>query len=349
MSLASTSTSLSSPPAAIFSHLSPESMDQVFKLINQKTMVETPYLFPISFITLLFILYLLANVLHNWVLPRVIGHKWYNEIQAEHRRTMVIYVLQVVVTSAALICQLAVSRLLKNELSVWRFNVLRAAACLIAALYLFELIYRYRMTYPMIAHHAITCFAISLSLVMLERLQDPSFALTGLLWIFQATTEQTVFIALFLYRLSAPAKVLGPLFRIAAAQSLVFKLASIGGTVWVWVKYQHSSSRELASAWDALFWICTIGLAFCQVWGAWVVWSMGDSLEKRYQMKLQKKEEDQLKQFDRVLPASTSTDGLCHGQSSAESTSTRSSQSTSSDLEKANFALKHVSLRTSNQ
>ena len=110
MSLASTSTSLSSPPAAIFSHLSPESMDQVFKLINQKTMVEMPYLFPISFITLLFILYLLANVLHNWVLPRVIGHKWYNEIQAEHRRTMVIYVLQVVVTSAALICQLAVSR-----------------------------------------------------------------------------------------------------------------------------------------------------------------------------------------------------------------------------------------------
>ena len=327
-----------SPPAPILLHLSPASLQGVTKLANQKVSVETPYFFPIAFITLFFILYLLANVLHNLVLPRVIGRKWHKEIKPEHRRTMVIYILQMLLTTLALTLQLSTLSLLQLSFTVEKLNVQRAAACLIAALYLFELVYRYRMTYPMIFHHAITCFAMSLSLVMLERLQDPSFALTGLLWIFQATTEQTVFLALFMYRLSAPAKTLRPLFRASAVQSLVFKFASIAGTVWVWIKYQRQGQGELYRAWDALYWTCTIGLAFTQVWGAWVVWKMGQSLEKRYQDKQQKSEEDQLKDFTPVLSASASSSHIA----STDSSRTPSSQFSSADLEKAAFETSHA-------
>ncbi|KAF6767200.1 hypothetical protein PSEUBRA_003218 [Kalmanozyma brasiliensis GHG001] len=326
--------------ATILSHLSPESLGEVSKLINQKTSVETVYFFPISFITLLFILYLLANVLHNLILPRAIGHKWHKDIKPEHRRTMVVYVLQILLTTVALVLQLAVAALLQNEFSVWRINVLRASACIIAALYVFELIYRYRMTYPMISHHAITCFAISLSLVMLEKLQDPSFALTGLLWIFQATTEQTCFVALFMYRLSEPVKVLRPLFCVSAVQSLVFKFASIGGTVWVWATYQRHGTSELSHAWTALFWTSTAGLAFSQVWGAWVVWKVGASLEKRYQQKREQEEAAQAKQTVPVLRRSESTMQYLHyGKASISAGTSRSPsmQIAACDLEKGSF------------
>ncbi len=182
------------------------------------------------------------------------------------------------------------------------------------------------MTYPMISHHAITCFAMSLSIVMLERLQDPSYALTALLWMYQATTEQTCFIALFLYRLSAPVKLLRPMFRISAVQSLVFKFASIAGTVYVWAKYQRKAHGELSKAWDGLFWTCTIGLAFTQVWGAWVVWTMGDSLEKRYQQKQEQSEEEKLKEFTPVLTASASITQLPSEPTSKGSSRAASSQ-----------------------
>lgn len=323
--------------ASILSHLSPESLGEVAKLVDQKTSVETVYFFPISFITLFFILYLLANILHNFILPRAIGHRWHKDIKPEHRRTMVVYILQILLTTVALVCQLASSALLRNEFTVWRINLLRASACLIAALYLFELVYRYRMTYPMISHHAITCFAMSLSLVMLERLQDPSFALTGLLWIFQATTEQTCFVALFLYRLEAPVKVLRPLFRISAIQSLVFKFASIGGTVFVWAKYQRGGQSELSHAWTALFWTSTAGLAFSQLWGAWVVWKVGESLEKRYERKREQEEAAQLKQSVPELRRSGSTMHSGKASSSEGTSRTASMQMGSSDLEKGVF------------
>ncbi|SNX87762.1 uncharacterized protein MEPE_06473 [Melanopsichium pennsylvanicum] len=324
-------TSLSAPPAPILMHLSPASLEQVSKLITQKVTVETPYFFPIAFISLFFILYLLASLLHNLVLPLTLRRQW-SSIKSEHRRTMVIYILQILFTSTALILQLSVLPLLNLNFSVVRLNVLRASACLLAALYLFELVYRYRMTYPMIFHHLITCFAMSLSLVMLERLSDPSYALTGLLWIFQATTEQTVFAALFMYRLSAPVRILGPLFGFSAIQSLVFKFASIAATIWVWVKYQKPASAPLYYAWDALYWICTVGLAFTQVWGAWVVWNMGNSLEKRYK---QKQEQEQDHQVSNLTPVLT----ISHGQSS-QAITIQSSRSASSqftpDFEKPN-------------
>lgn len=329
-------TSTSMPHMApILKHFSPASLEQISLLIQQKSSAETPYFYPIAFITLFFVLYLFAQILHNFVLPRAIGgRRWYKEIKPEHRRTMVIYVMQIIVTAAALALQLSTSALLKNDFTVVSINILRAAGCLIAGLYIFELIYRYRMTYPMIFHHAITCFVMSLALVMLERLQDPSFALTSVLWMYQATTEQTSFLALFMYRLSVPAKTLRPLFRISAIQSLVFKFASIGGTVFVWSKYQRQGEGDLYRAWDGLFWVCTVGLALTQVWGAWVVWSMGDSLEKRYQQKQQEQEVEAEKEFTPlpvpVLEGTTVT-------TTAESSRAASSQWSNAEYEKTAY------------
>ncbi|GAK67468.1 uncharacterized protein PAN0_018d5696 [Moesziomyces antarcticus] len=324
--------------APILSHLSPASLGEVVKMADQRMNVETPYVFPIAFVTLLFILYFIANLLHNLLLPCMVGRKW-RDIKAEHRRTLVVYVLQLVITTLVVAMQLSVCSLISLRFALWKVNVVRACACLIAALYLFELIYRYRMTYPMIAHHLITCFAMSLALVMCERLQDPSYVITGLLWIFQATTEQTTFVALFMYRLKAPARMLRTVFRIAAVQSIVFKFASIAGTIWMWIKFQRRADGQLYTAWDALYWICTAGLAVTQVWGAWVVWKMGDSLEQRYSQKSQ--QEDEL-QFTPVLVASNAARMQQSRQSSTTASvesSRKTSRNVSCDLEKAAFEL----------
>lgn len=324
--------------APILSHLSPASLGEVVKMADQRMDVETPYVFPIAFVTLLFILYFVANLLHGLLLPRMVGRKW-RDIKAEHRRTLVVYVLQLVITTVVVAMQLSVCSLISLRFALWKVNVVRACACLIAALYLFELIYRYRMTYPMIAHHLITCFAMSLALVMCERLQDPSYVITGLLWIFQATTEQTTFVALFMYRLKAPARMLRTVFRIAAVQSIVFKFASIAGTIWMWIKFQRKADGQLYTAWDALYWICTVGLAVTQVWGAWVVWKMGDSLEQRYSQKSQ--QEDEL-HFTPVLVSSNAARMQQSRQSSTTASvesSRKTSRNVSCDLEKAAFEL----------
>lgn len=76
-----------------------------------------------------------------------------------------------------------------------RTACIRAASVLIGGLYLTELLYRHSMRPAMIAHHVLTIFAMSLTLVMLEERADPSFILSGWCWLFQATTEQLTFMA----------------------------------------------------------------------------------------------------------------------------------------------------------
>ena len=166
-------------------------------------------------------------------------------------------------------------------------NMIRASSALITSLYLFEMIYRERMRFAMLCHHCLTIFAIGFVMVLMDKTQDPSFVITGSLWLFQATTEQLTFVALFGYRLEWAPRVLRPMLRIAAVQSLLVKIASIGACIFVWFKYQKSSEvvPTYNHAWDVVIWIAALGLMITQFWGSWVVWKMGASLEARYESK----------------------------------------------------------------
>lgn len=165
--------------------------------------------------------------------------------------------------------------------------MVRASASLVSSLYLFELFYREKMRFAMICHHTLTVFATSFVIILLDKTSDPSFILSGSLWLFQATTEQLTFIALFGYRLEWQPRILRPLLKIASIQSMIIKTTSIIACIYIWFKFQKQEiiSASYNHGWDVVLWMAALGLMATQVWGSWVVWVMGTSLEARYEKK----------------------------------------------------------------
>jgi len=256
---------------------------------------ETIHWLPVGFLCLWFGIYLMASLLHSLILPFALGKsKW--KSCAPHQRTMVIYIISVIVTTIALILQLIATPIFLLRFSKNSVDCVRGAACLIAVLYFFELTYREKMRVQMLAHHIITVFISSFILIMLDRTNDPSFILTGNLWLFQATAEQTTFVALFMYRIFSPAKIVRTLLYISSLQSLIVKMASTVGTIYVFARWQINAhykdinpniDGKLQITWQVLFWIAIVGLSITQFWGSWVLYIMGKTIEKRYEKKNQ--------------------------------------------------------------
>ena len=77
-----------------------------------------------------------------------------------NQRTCVIYILNIIYTSAALIVALIASPVIASHYTTLRLDLVRVGATLIAGLYIFELNYRESMRWQMIAHHMFTLFVI---------------------------------------------------------------------------------------------------------------------------------------------------------------------------------------------
>lgn len=76
----------------------------------------------------------------------------------------------------------------------------------------------------------------------------------------------------------------------SSIQSLICKFASTIGTAYIWGRWQRHDTSSLGLAYSVIFWIAAIGLALTQAWGSWVVWMMGDTLEKRFANHLENKQ-----------------------------------------------------------
>ena len=122
----------------------------------------------------------------------------YRQLSPNNRRTSVIYVLNVVYTSLALGLQFAGSPSLSQHYTLTGVHCAKLAAVVVSGLYLFELAYRDSLRFPMLVHHFPTLFAILFVISVNEKTDDPTIIVTGLLWLFQATTEQSVFIGLLM-------------------------------------------------------------------------------------------------------------------------------------------------------
>jgi hypothetical protein len=175
----------------------------------------------------------------------------------------------------------------KLEYTRLNMHLIRCTGALVSALYLFELIYREKMRPSMMIHHTLTVFATSYIAVQLDKTHDPSLFLTANLWLFQATTEQVTFLALFGYRLNWSPRLLRPLLRFTSIQTLVLKMVSVIAIVYVWFTFQKDIKDKdgYAVAYDVVIWLATIGLMSTQFWGSWVLWTMGNTLEARYAQK----------------------------------------------------------------
>ncbi|KAJ3903745.1 hypothetical protein F5879DRAFT_803054 [Lentinula edodes] len=101
------------------------------------------------------------------------------------------------------------------------------------------------MRWPLLIHHFCTIFAIVLLLSVLAYTGHPQIVAAGEIWLFQATTEQSVFIGLFMYRLRFPLRWTRDMLRFGAVQSL-WVLFSCLSFFWSYrMMYSASSSLPL--------------------------------------------------------------------------------------------------------
>ncbi|KAJ6593316.1 hypothetical protein B0H19DRAFT_1089804 [Mycena capillaripes] len=197
----------------------------------------------------------------------------------DHKRNTVAYILNTFWTTVTLILQLCASPILAERYSIETVDIVKLAGLIVSGLYIFELIYRSSIRLPILIHHFCTLFATILIVCTLEKTQHPALATLGLLWIFHATTEQSIFIGLIMYRLRYSKSAVQRVLYFAAVQSLVFKFAfSVYLYVWWGLKLAGDHSLAMDVAFSVLFVLTLSCLMVTQVYGSWAAWSIARAM-----------------------------------------------------------------------
>jgi hypothetical protein len=154
--------------------------------------------FSVSCVSYMLLLYIIAKAIELF-LHRSSAR--YRELSFANQRNTTTYVLDILITTAGLTLQLISSPVLINRYTFNNFGMLKVTALLISGLYIFELTYRSSMRWPLMIHHFSTIFSIVLLLSVASYTSHPALMGAGEIWLFQATTEQSVFIGLLMCKL----------------------------------------------------------------------------------------------------------------------------------------------------
>ncbi|KAI5478199.1 hypothetical protein MNV49_005366 [Pseudohyphozyma bogoriensis] len=158
---------------------------------------------------------------------------------------------------------------------------IKCTAVIVSVLYVFEMTYRSRMRMSLLLHHFFTLFAIFALFISLENTNHPATIPTGSIWLWQATSEQAIFVGMFMFRLNYPAALTARVLRVAAVQSFVFKFAFAIYLVAFWG--QHLARYHSVGT-DVFFsvTVCLVGslLMATQVHGSLAVWRIAAYVEK---------------------------------------------------------------------
>ncbi|KAJ3746211.1 hypothetical protein DFH05DRAFT_922790 [Lentinula detonsa] len=255
-------------------------LNNQMELVRVET--EVIYTTTVAYYSVSCVLYMLLLYVVAKAVEFFFGHfsLSYADMSFVNQRNTVTYVLAIFFTTATLILQLVASPIL-NTLSYTFTEValLKVAALLISGLYVFELTYRVSMRWPLMTHHFCTIFAIVLLLSVLSYTRHPALMGAGEIWLFQATTEQSVFIGLLMYRMGCSHKMTRNVLYFAAVQSFIFKLAFAAYLLAFWAQHLiqfHSTSDDIALS--ILLVIMTVSLMCTQVYGAWAVWGLASKV-----------------------------------------------------------------------
>ncbi|KAK4703616.1 hypothetical protein P7C70_g2598, partial [Phenoliferia sp. Uapishka_3] len=211
--------------------------------------------------------------------------------------------LNTLITTVALVLQVFDARSLAMEYSYAGIEAIQVAAVMVSELYIFELVYRRSMRAPLIAHHVFTLLAIISVFVDLTAGYHPATVTVGFLWLLQvrflpkasysehadlpdhqATTEQSVFIGLFMYRMRYPERVTRLVLKFAAVQTmcetthsqpceLVVKVTfATYLIVWWAIKLVHNTERPEDVYFSVIICVVSILLLLTQIYGSWAVW-----------------------------------------------------------------------------
>ncbi|WVQ97456.1 hypothetical protein IAU59_004569 [Kwoniella sp. CBS 9459] len=220
-----------------------------------------------------FIFYYLFAKVTDFMFKRF--NKAYKDLPRELQKNVTMYFMTIVFTAVALALQLVGSPAFHGEWHYWEIRCVRLAGVLTVALYIFELVFRFNMRLPLVAHHILTIFAISLGVTTLEYTQNPCYMLSGIIWLFQATTEQPTFIGMMGYRLKWRKETVAWILKISSIQTFIFKAASAVALLVYWGLHQNYTYRPMDIAWTAFVWIIAIGLFLTQSWGSYVTYIIG--------------------------------------------------------------------------
>jgi hypothetical protein len=73
------------------------------------------------------------------------NNKVFRNLSLEHRRNAVVYLMSLVMTTLALVLQLASIGILTGKYHLWQVHCLRASGVVVTSVYIFELVYRVKM------------------------------------------------------------------------------------------------------------------------------------------------------------------------------------------------------------
>ncbi|KAK0478774.1 hypothetical protein IW261DRAFT_186261 [Armillaria novae-zelandiae] len=260
--------------------LSDEAFEELMKINMAIVYPTTVAFYPIPAFIYMLILYICANCV-EFVLLR--SSKVFMQLSFENQRNTVSYVLNAFWTSVALALQLIASPTLGERYTSARVGELRVAATVISGLYIFELAYRKQMRRPLLVHHFSALFSLIFLQVMLQVSMHIEIICAGLLWLFQATTEQSIFIGLFLYRLKYPKRVVQPVLKFAAVQSFICKM---GFLVWLlvwWGSKLAKYHKDFDIAFSVILVLTCAVLMATQVQGSYVVWAIARNMSRERQ------------------------------------------------------------------
>ncbi|KAJ3867149.1 hypothetical protein EV359DRAFT_78870 [Lentinula novae-zelandiae] len=252
---------------------------------NELVAIETEivYMTTVAFYSVSCVLYMLLL----YVMAKVVEISFgrfslsYRSMSITNQRNSVTYVMDILLTGGALLFQLISSPVLNNRYTFAASGMLKLAALIISGLYIFELTYRITMRWPLMSHHFCTIFAIVLLLSVLSYTRHPALMGVGEIWLFQATTEQSVFVGLLMYRLDCSPKMTRDILYFAAVQSFIFKLGFAAYLLGFWAQHLvqfHSSSDDVALS--VLLVILTVLLMSTQVYGAKAVWGLAKKIDR---------------------------------------------------------------------
>ncbi|KAJ3773262.1 hypothetical protein FB446DRAFT_541187 [Lentinula raphanica] len=252
------------------------------ELVRAET--EVVYTTTVAFYSVSCVLYMLLLYVSAKTVEFLFRHfsLSYSDMSFSNQRNTVTYVLATFFTTVAFILQLISSPILNtHSYTFTQVALLKVAALIISGFYIFELTYRVSMRWPLMTHHFCTIFAIVLLLSVLSYTRHPMLMGAGTIWLFQATTEQSVFVGLLMYRMGSSYNMTKNVLYFAAVQSFTCKFAFAAYLLAFWAQHLvqfHTSSDDVALS--VMLVILTVLLMCTQIYGAWAVWGLAAKVDR---------------------------------------------------------------------
>ena len=226
----------------------------------------------------------------------------YSDLSVEHRQNVKVYLTSTIVLTVAFVFTVCYgAELMAGQQTVMdssgiagslapREDTTKASEgmTLVGLIMLFELFAKVNINWSLAVHHVVTIALISLAHYGFFVTLDSGYAQIGIILTLYATTEQPVYIALLVKRLSGPAgqtaSIIARCFYFAAAYTLATKSVIFAGSVAWFARIGFSSGPDFgwlpaSPTWDAVMEImypALVGLLYIvQLYQVWVIYLIG--------------------------------------------------------------------------